>query len=91
MQDPMSNHFDSMNFSHPLPTSSGTVDLDGMTVMTDLAPTDPSLGLSLNLEPVSEMPEEGNMLDAPDSPTTAAFAPCTYTFLQGPRLFAKCA
>jgi hypothetical protein len=73
----MSTHFDSMDFGHQLPSSGGRVDLDGMTVLPDLTPTVTSsnMGLSLDLDPVSEHPEEGNMLDAPDSPATAAWAP----------------
>lgn len=71
-----SNPFD---FSTPVAPTSGTVDLDGMTVMSDLnhTNTDPTLDLGLNLNPVEELPEaeEGNLLDAPDSPSTAAFAP----------------
>ncbi|KAF2192553.1 hypothetical protein K469DRAFT_554014 [Zopfia rhizophila CBS 207.26] len=74
--DPLGSHglpsqFEPINFNGG-PNACGTVDLDGMTVMTDLAHTNSALGL--NLGPVEEM-SEGNMLDVPDSPTTAAFAP----------------
>lgn len=67
-----------------MPVTSGPVDLDGMTVIGGLEParqSNPNLNLSLDLEPVFELGEEP-MLDhsstseeAPDSPTTAAFAP----------------
>jgi len=107
ISEPLGNPFDPMrHFGHHLPTSSGPVDLDGMTVMTSLPGIEQShsaatdLGLSLDLPPVFEMPEtdvavtqppstaiqhhshthtsspsEDNLPDAPDSPTTAAFAP----------------
>ena len=71
--DATPNSFDSIGFTHtqvPV-TISRKVDLDGMTVMTGVDSV-PDLSLSLDLERVDE---EGNMFDAPDSPTTAAFAP----------------
>lgn len=81
LPSPPQSHISNTNpfdFSPPVPTASAPVDLDGMTVMSDLpqATTDPSLDLRLSLDPVDEVPEvEGSMLDVPDSPTTAAFAP----------------
>lgn len=46
-----------------------------MTVMTDLT-TDPSLnGLPITLESVTELPESDSLLDVPESPATASFAP----------------
>ncbi|KAF2467256.1 uncharacterized protein BDR25DRAFT_376162 [Lindgomyces ingoldianus] len=74
MPDPMHNQFESINFGDA-PTTRGRLDLDGMTVMTDLASEHSNLGLHLDLDPVQEISEEGNILDVPDSPTTAAFAP----------------
>jgi hypothetical protein len=70
-----------MNFGHHMPTASGAMDLDGMTVMSGTAQLTPDLGLNLGLEPVFEITEGDNMVDAragpdrPDSPSTAAFAP----------------
>jgi len=87
VSDTMPSHFDHMNFGHNIPTTSGSVDLDGMTVMSGMEPTHSTseLGLSLDLPPVFEMAEgdlneqmrEGVDVsdEAPDSPTTAAFAP----------------
>lgn len=52
-----------------------------MTVISGMGPSGSDLGLNLDLEPVFEIPEEGNQFnssdsqEAPDSPTTAAFAP----------------
>jgi hypothetical protein len=68
-----------MNFNHA--STSRRVDLDGMTVMTELAPNDSALDMPLGLSNVPAIPEEsssheeGSLLDAPDSPITAAFAP----------------
>jgi hypothetical protein len=41
----------------------------------DYTATDPNLDLDFNLQPVEEVSDESVMLDRPDSPTTAAFAP----------------
>jgi len=41
----------------------------------DYTTTDPNLDLDLHLDPVEENSDEMDMLDHPDSPTTAAFAP----------------
>jgi hypothetical protein len=70
---PITHSFD---FSAPVPTASRRVDLDGM-VLSDLdyTTTDPNLDLDLHLDPVEEMSDEMDMLDGPDSPNTAAFAP----------------
>jgi hypothetical protein len=77
MQDSMSNPIDSIDFGQlPIPnTITRRVDLDGMTVMTGMDPAIEDLSMSLDLERVDEDPEQGNMFDMPDSPTTAAFAP----------------
>ncbi|KAF2254378.1 hypothetical protein BU26DRAFT_582928 [Trematosphaeria pertusa] len=60
-------------------SASRPVDLDGMTVLPDFAPltttTNRSLSLDLDLHPLHEASEDSSMLDVPDSPTTAAFAP----------------
>lgn len=74
MTDPLPSHYESLDFGH-VPNTSCQVDLDGMTVMTDLAPTDPALNMPLTLSSVSSIPEEGSLLDVPDSPATAAWAP----------------
>ncbi|KAF2021645.1 hypothetical protein BU24DRAFT_362360 [Aaosphaeria arxii CBS 175.79] len=80
-EDSAITRFEPMNFvQHASPTAR-RVDLDGMVMQTDLVHPHPhtaKLNLQLNLEPVSEIlerNEEANMFDAPDSPTTAAFAP----------------
>ena len=66
----------SFDFSAPIPSTSRRVDLDGM-VLSDLSypSTDPNLEVDFSLGPVGEVSNETDMLDRPDSPTTAAFAP----------------
>jgi len=69
----ISNPFE---FNAPLPTASSAVDLDGMTVMPITTASGP-MDLSRALVAVEELSEvEGaSMLDTPDSPLTAAWAP----------------
>ncbi|KAF2643188.1 hypothetical protein P280DRAFT_394905 [Massarina eburnea CBS 473.64] len=78
LPSPPNSHTSNTNpfdFQSPIPPPSRTVDLDGMTVMADLpSTTDPNLDLNLDLDPVEEIPQESNMLDA-DSPATAAWVP----------------
>jgi hypothetical protein len=69
------SHFDSHNFGYHVTTSSRTLDLDGMTVMTDLVPLDHQPTSTFDLNAVPEIQEERSLLDSPDSPNTAAFAP----------------
>ncbi|KAL1613095.1 hypothetical protein SLS60_001327 [Paraconiothyrium brasiliense] len=74
------SHSHSFEFSPPIPATARAVDLDGMSMMPISLRTsstnDSALDLSLGFDDVTNGPNhEGALIQAPDSPATAAFAP----------------
>ncbi|KAF1958669.1 hypothetical protein CC80DRAFT_16871 [Byssothecium circinans] len=65
------------DFQSPIPSVSGTVDLEGMIAMPDRpSTTDPNLDLNMDIQLVEEFPEKSkNVFNDPDSTATAAWAP----------------
>lgn len=76
-------------FQERVPNTSRPLDLDGMTVLTDLdgpiAP-DPNLGLGMDFEPVVESPEEEETEELPwgNDPATATWAPMMAEVISNP-------
>ncbi|KAF9735342.1 hypothetical protein PMIN06_010895 [Paraphaeosphaeria minitans] len=74
----------SFGFNPPMPATSRTVDLDGMTMISVALPTSSDLSLALD-DVTNGSTHEEALMPTPVSPATAAFAP----FIQEMELFGR--